>query len=140
MDAAFQLVRLNPLTGTGVGPARFVSEGPGGTAEAALYVHNEYLQLLVDLGAIGALLLLALFGAVALTARRGWPGRSAATPLAALTAFAVHSGFDFLWHIAVLPVLAGLLVGLVVPEAPGPRAPSEELQGSINASPGEEQA
>jgi hypothetical protein len=95
----------------------------------------------VDLGAIGAVLLVILLAAVALTVgtrpseladasgvtvgarpseladasgvtvrRRGgdvWAGA-----LAALTAFAVHSGLDFLWHIAVLPLLAGLLVGL----------------------------
>ncbi len=124
--SAFALIAQNPLTGTGIGQARFFVTGPGGRDAVSLYAHDEYLQTLVDLGAIGAVLLVILFATVALTVgarpseladasgatvrrRRGdvWAGA-----LAALTAFAVHSGLDFLWHIAVLPLLAGLLVGL----------------------------
>ena len=109
--SAFALIARNPLTGTGIGQARFFVTGPGGRDAVSLYAHDEYLQTLVDLGAIGAVLLVILLATVALTVRRRggdvWAGA-----LAALTAFAVHSGLDFLWHIAVLPLLAGLLVGL----------------------------
>jgi hypothetical protein len=46
------------------------------------------------------------------SARGRWAGASAA-----VTALAVHSGFDFLWHPAVLPLLGGLLCGLAAPAA-----------------------
>ncbi|WP_329108880.1 O-antigen ligase family protein [Micromonospora sp. NBC_01699] len=117
--AAFDLVAANPWFGTGLGQARFVWLTSDGNGALALYAHNEYLQLLVDLGVVGGVALLALFAAMALAVRRGGvdPHRAGirAGALAALTAFAVHSGFDFLWHIAVLPLVGALLVGLAAP-------------------------
>jgi hypothetical protein len=114
--AALALIAEHPLVGAGVGPARFVWDTPDGNALVALYAHNEYLQVLVDLGAIGALLLAALVAAIGVSVRRGhaYPHRPGvrAGAIAGLAAFAAHSGFDFLWHIAVLPLLAGLLIGL----------------------------
>ncbi|MEV4758403.1 O-antigen ligase family protein [Micromonospora sp. NPDC049559] len=117
--AALRLVAAQPVVGTGVGQARFLWLTPDGNGQLARYAHNEYLQVLVDLGAVGFALLLALFTALALTVRRGRaaghrPGIRAGA-IAALAALAVHSGFDFLWHIAVLPLAAGLLVGLAGP-------------------------
>jgi O-antigen ligase len=116
IQAALHLVAQRPLVGTGIGQARFLWATPDGNGQIALYVHNEYLQTLVDLGAIGAALLLLLFIAIAVTIHRGRafghrPGIRAGA-LAALAAFAVHSGVDFLWHIAVLPLAAGLFIGL----------------------------
>ncbi|MEV4629704.1 O-antigen ligase family protein [Micromonospora sp. NPDC049523] len=117
--AAFDLVAANPWIGTGLGQARFLWVTPNGNGALALYAHNEYLQLLVDLGVVGALALLALFAAMALAVRRGGADQHRAGiragVFAALTAFAVHSGFDFLWHIAVLPLVGALLVGLAAP-------------------------
>jgi O-antigen ligase len=110
--AALDLIAEHPLIGAGVGQARFVWDLPDGNGEIALYAHNEYLQLLVDLGAIGAVLLLALLAAIAVVVKRGWNMPHAAGALAGLAALAVHSGFDFLWHIPVLPLLAGLFIGL----------------------------
>jgi O-antigen ligase len=113
------MVARQPLTGTGVGLARFLWTTPDGRGAVALYVHNEYVQTLVDLGAIGLVLLLGLAVAIAayLYQGRRYPHRPGirAGALAALTAFAVHSGFDFLWHIAVLPLAAGLFIGLAGP-------------------------
>jgi len=110
--AALDLVAEHPLIGAGVGPARFIWDRPDGNASVALYAHNEYLQLLVDLGAIGVVLLLVLFAAIVVTVKRGWSSPLAAGAVAGLVALAVHSGFDFLWHIPVLPLLGGLLIGL----------------------------
>ena len=121
--AALDLVAARPWAGSGLGQARFVWGTPDGNGQIALYVHDEYLQTLVDLGAIGAALLLALLAAIVVTVR---PGRASehrpdirAGAIAALAAFAVHSGFDFLWHIAVLPLAAGLLLGLAAPSTGG---------------------
>jgi hypothetical protein len=41
--------------------------------------------------------------------------------LAAVTALALHAGFDFVWHIPAIPLLAAALVGLASPEAPAGR-------------------
>jgi len=57
-------------------------------------------------------LLLVLFAAIVVTVKRGWSSPLAAGAVAGLVALAVHSGFDFLWHIPVLPLLGGLLIGL----------------------------
>ena len=133
--SAVDLVAEHPLAGTGIGQARFIWSRPDGNVSIALYAHNEYLQTLVDLGAIGAVLLLGLIASIVMTIRRGrrYPHRPGiwAGAVAALVALAVHSGFDFLWHIAVLPLAGGLLIGLAAPatsEEPdqsGPSGPHE---------------
>ena len=117
--AAWELVTQHPLVGTGAGEARFFWTTPSGNGAVALYAHNEYLQTLVDLGAIGFALLLVLLATIVATVRRGRdhpqrPGIRAGA-LAALAALAVHSGFDFLWHIAVIPLAGALLIGLAGP-------------------------
>jgi O-Antigen ligase len=117
--SALAQIAEHPWSGTGIGLARFVWTRPDGNASIARYAHNEYLQTLVDLGVIGGILLLALLASIVVTVARGrrhphppgiWAGAAAA-----LAALAVHSGFDFLWHIAVLPLAAGLLIGLAAP-------------------------
>jgi hypothetical protein len=117
--AAFELVAHHPLMGTGVGRAAFLWTTPDGNGTIARYAHNEYLQTLVDLGAIGLALLAGLLAAVVVAVRRGHahPGRPGvrAGAIAALAALAVHSGFDFLWHIAVIPLAGALLIGLAGP-------------------------
>jgi len=133
LHAAMKLVEANPVTGTGVGLARFAWPTADGNMSIALYVHNEYAQLLVDLGAIGLALLAAVLGAVVLFTRGGrrypqTPGVRAGA-IGGLLAFAAHSGFDFLWHIPVLPLVAALLVGLAGPgatEEPIPETKEEE--------------
>jgi hypothetical protein len=133
LHAAWQLVGAYPVAGTGVGQARFLWPDGTGNLQVARYAHNEYLQLLVDLGAVGAALLLVLLGSLARTAWRGRPGTRRpgrwAGAVAAVTALAVHSGFDFLWHLAVLPLLAGLLIGLAS------RVPEEECTTTIPPRP-----
>jgi O-Antigen ligase len=114
--AALALIREHPVAGTGIGPARFLWLRPDGNLSIAQYAHDEYLQLLVDLGLVGLALLAGVIAAIVLTARRGRTGAPHhhlwAGAVAALVALAVHSGFDFLWHIAVLPLLAGVLTGV----------------------------
>jgi len=87
------------------------------------YAHNEYLQVLAELGAIGGLL---LAGLLFLAARRLCCARRAKSVvttgvLAATTALAVHAGLDFVWHIPAIPLLAAALIGLASPEVPARR-------------------
>ncbi|GIF71244.1 O-antigen ligase family protein [Asanoa siamensis] len=118
--AALDLIAAHPLIGSGPGIASYAWMDDSGAGYVARYVHNEYLQTVVDLGAVGGLLLLALCGAIAHTVRSGLrtagpPPAAAVGATAGLVAFAVHSAFDFLWQPAVLPLLAGLLIGLAGP-------------------------
>jgi O-antigen ligase len=114
--AALDLVAARPVTGVGPGRAWLSFTAPTGEQRAMRYVHNEYLQVLVELGLIGLVLLLCLLVAVALTV---WRGRRDSTlwagSVAGLTVLIVHSGFDFLWHLPAVLLTAGILTGLAGP-------------------------
>jgi hypothetical protein len=117
--AALRLVADHPLFGVGPGRAVFTWTVPNGQLVSGHYAHNEYLQVLVELGAIGFVLLVSLLAAVAVTVRRG---RATARPavlwsgaVAALVALLVHSGLDFLWQLPVVPLTGALLAGLAGP-------------------------
>jgi hypothetical protein len=120
--AAFRLVADRPLVGVGPGRASFTWTLPDGRVVTGRYAHNEYLQVLVELGALGFALLVCVLVAVAVTVRRGravasspllWAGATAG-----LAALLVHSGFDFLWQLPVVPLTGALLAGLAGPTIP----------------------
>ena len=117
--AALRLAERRPLTGAGPGQATLYWVGPDGRTLTVQYVHNEYLQVLAELGMVGLALLLAL---LAVVARMVWRGRDlVGTPatwagvVAGLSALAVHSGLDFLWHLPAIPLTAAVLAGLAAP-------------------------
>jgi hypothetical protein len=130
--AALERFADRPVVGSGPGQAYLFWTTPDGRGGFARYVHNEYLQTLVDLGAIGFALLLAVFAALILVIRRGRPvagGTSRglwAGAVAAFAALALHSAFDFLWQLSVVPVLGALLVGLASPLPPASTVHSGE--------------
>jgi hypothetical protein len=94
---------------TGVGPDRLlVFHAVDGSF--AHFVHNEYLQIGADAGAIGAILLAASAVAVIRVVRRTDPLSSCAA--AALVCFAIAGAFDFDWHLSFVGVLGGWCVGL----------------------------
>jgi hypothetical protein len=130
-QAALRLVERRPLTGAGPGQATLYWVGPDGRTLIIQYVHNEYLQVLAELGTIGLALLLVL---LAVVARMVWRGRDVTgTPatwagvMAGLSALAVHSGLDFLWHLPAIPLTAAVLAGLTAP-------PLEERRESAQQS------
>ena len=112
ISTALDQVAAHPWVGSGPGLARFVWLDPHGEVVIARFVHNEYLQLTVELGLVGAALLGLLVAAAVAIVAGGRSGAAWAGPAAALVGFAVHSAFDFLWQITALPLLAGLLIGL----------------------------
>lgn len=149
--AALRLAERRPLTGAGPGRAALFWADADGRTLTVRYVHNEYLQVLAELGVVGLALLLAF---LVLVARMAWRGREAVgTPaswagvVAALVALAVHSGLDFLWHLPAIPLTGALLIGLTTPpveegrestQTASPTAKEESAQGSL-ASHKEEQ-
>ena len=119
-ENAVDLFARNPIAG--VGPGNFVRESRAhGRLQVKEYVHDEYVQLLAEQGAIGAALALVLMFAVA---RLLWKGRVDgpsqalwAGCVAAFAAVAVHAGFDFVWHIPVVLLCLAFLLGLTVKPA-----------------------
>lgn len=117
--AALRRVADRPLTGAGPGRLVLAWAGPDGTTFVARWAHDEYLQVLGELGIIGlafvAAVLVALGRCVARN-RASSPSREVwAGVVAGLVALALHSAFDFLWRVPAIPLLAALLVGLTVP-------------------------
>jgi O-antigen ligase len=102
----------HPVVGTGPGQAD-LRWRQGSQTLRARFVHNEYLQVAVELGVVGGVLLATVLAAIA---RAVWQGRAAggvpwAGVAAALVATAVHGAFDFVWHLPVIPFIAVLLAG-----------------------------
>jgi O-antigen ligase len=123
--AALRMVADHPIIGVGPGRARFSWNNAEGRGLVARYVHNEYLQLLVELGAIGLATTLALLIALILTIRLGRSRSGAGTALwagaaAAFATLVVHSAFDFLWQLPVLPMIGAMLAGI---SGPGTNSP-----------------
>lgn len=85
------------------------------------YVHNEYLQVLAELGFVGLALLIVLLASLAWAVWRGRPHAPStavwAGAAAGLAALAVHSALDFLWHLPAIPLAGAVLAGLVLPTA-----------------------
>ena len=118
--AALQLAAERPLTGTGPNRAvlTWVQDGRRVTSR---YAHNEYLQVLAELGFVGLALLVVLVASLAWTVWRGRPHAPStaiwAGVAAGLAALAVHSTLDFLWHLPAIPLAGAVLAGLVLPTA-----------------------
>jgi hypothetical protein len=118
--AALQLAAERPLTGTGPNQA-VLTWVQNSRRVTSRYVHNEYLQVLAELGFVGLGLLVVLLASLAWTVWRGrleapstaiWAGAAAG-----LAALAVHSALDFLWHLPAIPLVGAVLAGLVLPTA-----------------------
>ncbi len=118
----------------GVGPAHFDVRFPAYRNRPnqidPQHVHNEYLELMVDYGAVGAAIAslgLALFGyGLVRTSKHVERGASDlgvkssnrtaffAGSVTALAGFGTHCFFDFNLHVPVVAVTASILAGMVV--------------------------
>lgn len=114
-EAALDLITKAPLFGIGPGNGSFFFDRGNQGVRVMRYVHNEYLQVLVELGAVGLLLSLGVVAAVLIAMWRGRGTSLWAGAMAAVVVVLVHSGFDFLWHLPVVLLVAGLCAGLGFP-------------------------
>jgi len=112
------------LTGSGLGSFRYVFPLYRSFGGLTFYswAHNDYLQLLVELGIPGLALLAWLMASVAGAARRARERIAGSSPLtylhsgfcAALIAIGLHSLTDFGLHMPANAALLGVTLGLVV--------------------------
>jgi O-Antigen ligase len=125
LGAGLRLAAEHPLIGVGPGQASFIWATAEGRTVIGRYAHNEYLQVLVELGIIGFLLLLILLAAITRTIwqdRAATPSPAAWAAIAAgLVALALHSALDFLWHIPAIVLTAALLIAMATPTTPQQR-------------------
>lgn len=113
--ASLRLASSSPLLGVGPGHFSLEYRAPDGSPRVAKYAHNEYLQVLAEQGLVGLIVVvggLAFVGRAIVRARPRdgdplWTGA-----VAALAALAVHSAFDFVWHVPLIPIVGGILVGV----------------------------
>jgi hypothetical protein len=143
--AAWETLSAHPWFGAGPGLRGLDLSFAGGGIGRYRYAHNEYLQILAELGLVGAVLLIAAVGclvrrlqfrryASADSAREATASISSADEtssvhvvsrvgvVAALCALVVHAGFDFLLHFPVIPLLAAVLIGAITPTVTDPEA------------------
>lgn len=106
---ALELWGEHPVVGAG--PGSFVEHSDVARSEPHLYaVHSSVLQVGAELGAVGAVLFLAVLVAGAAVAAQGDRAR-ALIGVGAWCALAVHSMIDHLYEFPVVVVLAGVVIG-----------------------------
>ena len=123
-SATWDLAKAHPLVGIGPGAFAATWTTSNGGVMTSEYTHNEYLQLAAQQGALGAVAMMVGLGSVAAVAWRRRPRRRGSSSTAersawvgaaaGLTALALHSGFDFLWHIPLIPLIGAALAGMVL--------------------------
>lgn len=119
IKAALASVADRPLIGVGPGAAELRWSHGDDVVMAVRYVHNEYLQVLTEYGAVGLVLVAVLLAVMVASLRRGrgtdeTVGTSVGVA-AGLVGLGVHSALDFLWHVPIIALTAALLVGLATP-------------------------
>ncbi|MGC5629523.1 O-antigen ligase family protein [Georgenia sp. Z1344] len=106
---ALDLWAQRPLTGSG--PGSFVEHSALAAGNAKLSeVHSDVLQVGAELGAVGVVLLLAMFVVAYGVATRG-SRAAAAIAATAWTALAIHSSIDHLAEFPPLVLMAGVVLG-----------------------------
>jgi hypothetical protein len=119
--AAIHMIERHPVAGVGPGHGTLRWIGPGGALRVDRFDHDGYLQVLTDLGIIGAVLaaaFMASVGQLLWRARPDLPRRAAwAGAAAAAAAFLLHSAFDFIWQVPAIPLTVGAIAGLAIPTA-----------------------
>jgi hypothetical protein len=142
--------KSEPLHGIGPGTFEFRWLEQGRPYEFVRNAHSLFMETLAELGIVGLLVLLALFGWLvavigrAALASRGDPARRviAATSAAGILAFCGGALVNWTWQIGVIPITTLLLaaVGLAVARTgrsgrrPGPTAPPTRIAIGVLAA------
>lgn len=118
-ESSWNLLQNSPWHGIGLGlfylaypPYRHPQDNSGG-----FFAHNDYLQVWIETGWPGLLLLLAVLGAVAWLLWRAWREADDKTRIemtglfCGLLAVASHSFVDFNFYILSIMMVTGLMLG-----------------------------
>ncbi|HEV7482452.1 MAG TPA: O-antigen ligase family protein [Solirubrobacterales bacterium] len=109
-----------PLLGHGAGTYEFSWERLRSIDIPVHNAHSLYLEAFSELGLVGGLVVLGLFGALLWTGFGAWRAATGsqrelcAALLAAMAAFAVGAAFDWFWEIAALGAVFFLAAGALV--------------------------
>jgi O-antigen ligase len=109
-----------PLFGHGAGTYEFSWEQLRSIDLTVIDAHSLYLEAFAELGLLGGLLVLALFGTILWVGISAWRAASGerreahAALFAALLLFAIAAGFDWFWEIAGLGAVFCLAAGALV--------------------------
>jgi O-antigen ligase len=133
--AALRVAGQHPITGVGPGnlDLAWTVSAPTPSTMHVRYAHDEYLQVVDEVGGVGFIILalgLVTVGAAIWRGRRDLDVVAAAGCVSALVALAVGSSLDFLWHIPVVGLTGAVLVGVLLP-----RAPAHETSGHPKETP-----
>lgn len=114
--AVWQRIALHPLTGSGPGLHELSWQDPHGGLRVFSYAHQEYLQMLAELGVVGLLLLTWCLLVLGRRLYRQRPAPGVQRTLWALgpaSAITVGSSalFDFTAHFPAIPLTAAVLAG-----------------------------
>ncbi|MDQ3118368.1 MAG: O-antigen ligase family protein [Verrucomicrobiota bacterium] len=131
-DSALRQWKLQPFVGTGAGTFAYYGRlfRTPRVQQDPIYVHNDYLHLLAEYGALGAGLLALLLGIHSWHGGKNFqrlgPKRVAVShriqsnalalnlgAIAALSSYFVHSAFDFNLHIPANALLMAFVFGLL---------------------------
>jgi O-Antigen ligase len=113
---AFKAFAAEPLHGVGAGGWSVWWLRYRTVREFAQDAHSLPLQTLAELGVVGALLLLAFLGGLALAARTALRVDRAAVagPIAALVVYVAHAPLDWDWQMPAVTLVAIVLAGLII--------------------------
>jgi len=132
---AIDTYKENPVAGDGAGSYVFAWQKLRSIEMPVHDAHSLYLEAFADLGTIGGLLVLALFGTLLWCAFSAW--RAAPDPqreryaalFAVMLAFAIGAALDWFWEIAAMGAIFFLAAGVMVAVRCAQLAPSQVTQG-----------
>ena len=119
-QATLSAFRDYPVFGSGFGTFQYIFKvyQPEGLRLYWAHAHNDYLELLLELGIVGTVIVVIFFVLVLGTIMKAdWRGRElylGAALLSSITTIAVHSIVDFNLHIPSNAILFSLILGLAV--------------------------
>lgn len=124
-QAAVRASEAHPWRGNGPGTFQFYWAQHRSITLFVRDAHSLYLQTLAELGIIGLLFvggfLLWILGGGAIRAVRAGPrsGATLAAATAACAAFAISAAYEWVWQIAVLPLIVCVLAAVIFAPTPG---------------------
>jgi hypothetical protein len=137
---ALDAYREDPIAGHGAGTYQLSWDKMRSIRLTVIDAHSLYLETLAELGTIGGLLVLGLFGAILWIGFTAWrsatfPRREAYAALyATILVFAVGVGIDWFWEIAGLGAVFCLAAGALAAARCGQLAPAGPGQAGERGS------